>query len=425
MDAFARFTTNELEFTFFDLPTHLLYLTEGWQRLTPDRIKRAFVSGKLQGSGRLGDKPTNYFDNGGVAVAFRTHENRLGAWRVGGKLGDPLNPRGVKVRYKLVHDSESQKPKPVTITGEVADQNGKPLANVRWRISAVENWHDGQWELIHNSSMPQWAFTDAAGRFTLTFNGPQRFDLQFAGLDKLAPAFAYEVSSETRDLKMVMKPGIPLRGTVIASNSKRIPGNVLVELQLPGRDVWYQQDTATDADGHFIFYVCLPPTEPNKAIPAKWQITCAGTVLPFDAIGTSIGMNLLVDARAEIIVKTNALPTPATQPPADREMARLKLEQAEREVKAAELKFSVGTITEYALQKVKLSRDVAAAEVKGDAVEVARLKLAVADLDLDVVGKKVALGLAPQTEYDQAKLARDTAAVRYQQAQTADDASHR
>ena len=234
VDAFARFTTNELGFTFFDTPTHLLYLTKGWQRLKPDRIKRAFVSGKLPGSGRLGDKLTNYFDNGGVAVAFRTHENRLGAWRIGGKLGDPLNPRGVKIRYKLVQ----------------ADNT----------------------------------------------------------------AFAKS--------------------------------------------------------------------------PAP----------------------------------TNA---PAAEKPAGQAIARLKLQQAELAVKDAELKFSVGTLTEYELKKVKLSRDIAAAEVKGDPTEVARLTLAVAELDLDVVGKKVAFGLAPQSEYDQAKLARDSAAARYKLAQSTADPSHR
>jgi len=115
VDALARFTTNEFEFAFFDMPTHLLYLTDGWQSLKPDRIKRALVSGKLPGSGRFGDKLTNYFDNSGVAVAFRTRENRLGAWRMAGKVGDPLNPRGVKVRYKLVQrmpDTGTQDPQP-------------------------------------------------------------------------------------------------------------------------------------------------------------------------------------------------------------------------------------------------------------------------------------------------------------------------
>jgi serine/threonine protein kinase len=93
--------------------------------------------------------------------------------------------------------------------------------------------------------------------------------------------------------------------------------------------------------------------------------------------------------------------------------ARLKLQQAELELKNAEMKFAIGTITEYDLQKIRLARDLAAAEVKGDVVEAARLKLAAADLVLDVAGKKLAVGKATQQEYDQAKLARDLERERY------------
>jgi hypothetical protein len=228
-------------------------------------------------------------------------QNRNGLKGILQITGFTENPRGVKLRYKLVQNLDAQKTKPAAITGQVTDQNKKPLANVRWRISAIEEWRDGQWELIHNLGWPQWSATDADGRFTLTFQGKQRFDLQFEG-GECAPGFVYEVSPETQDLNVVLKPGIPLRGTVIASNSSRIPGNVRVELQLPCRDVWYQQENITDADGHFTFYVCAPPTEPNKALPAKWQISCAGTVIPFDVTSEkSIAMKLVVDARAEIV----------------------------------------------------------------------------------------------------------------------------
>jgi hypothetical protein len=210
------------------------------------------------------------------------------------------------IRYKMVQNSEAQKPKSDSLVGQVTDQSGKPLANVSWRVSAVEEWRDGQWELIHNLGDPQWAFTDTEGRFTLTFQGRQRFDLQFAS-GEFAPVFVYEVSPETRDLKVAMKPGIPIRGTVIAPDSNRIPGHVRVELLLPCRDVWYQQETITDADGHFTFYACPPPTEPNKAIPSKWQISCAGTVFPFAVEqAKSIGMSLQVDMRkAKPVNNTN------------------------------------------------------------------------------------------------------------------------
>jgi hypothetical protein len=242
--------------------------------------------------------------NGPSIYGFQTREGAIGLLQVNSFPGDPDR---LRIRYKLVQNSEAQKPKPDSLVGQVMDQNGKSLANVRWRISAIEEWRDGQWELIHNLGWPQWSSTDADGRFTLNFQGKQRFDLQFENNGELAPAFVYEVSPAAQNLKVVMKPGIPFHGTVIASNSDRIPGNVHVELMLPGRDVWYQQETLTDADGHFTFYVCAPPIEPNKALPAKWQISCAGTVVRFEATTEkSIGMNLTVDARAEIIVNTNA-----------------------------------------------------------------------------------------------------------------------
>jgi hypothetical protein len=115
--------------------------------------------------------------------------------------------------------------------------------------------------------------------------------------------------------------------------------------------------------------------------------------------------------------KPNAVTTSEAEKNASQEIIQLKLQQAELELKNAEMKFAIGTITEYDLQKIKLARELAAAEVKGDNAEVARLQLAIADLDLDVAGKKLAVGKATQQEYAQAKLARDAAAARYQQVQ--------
>jgi hypothetical protein len=91
---------------------------------------------------------------------FQTREGGLGILQINGFTE---NPRGVKIRYKLAQHSEAQTPKPAAITGQVTDQNGKPLANVRWRISAIEAWRDGQWELTHNLGEPNGG--DRTGRF--------------------------------------------------------------------------------------------------------------------------------------------------------------------------------------------------------------------------------------------------------------------
>ncbi|HEU6449271.1 MAG TPA: protein kinase [Verrucomicrobiae bacterium] len=274
--------------------------SQTWDNLSPELL------GQLERGPR---QDTNFFAplnsdwSSPPTWLFQTREGSVGILQI---TGFTPNPRSVKIRYKLVQNSEAQKSKPEekTVIGHVIDQSNKPLAGIRWRISGIEEWRDGQWELIHNLGFPQWKLTDSSGRFQLTFHGRQRFDLQLDG-EEFAPAFLYEISSDSKDLNVVMKPGIPVNGTVIASNSNRIPGYVNVELQLPGRDVWYQRETITDADGRFTFYVGAPLTEPNKAFPAKWQVACAGQTFPFDAsIEKSISIRLLVDAKAEII-KTN------------------------------------------------------------------------------------------------------------------------
>ncbi|HXR48113.1 MAG TPA: protein kinase [Candidatus Limnocylindrales bacterium] len=94
------------------------------------------------------------------------------------------------------------------------------------------------------------------------------------------------------------------------------------------------------------------------------------------------------------------------------EIALLKLQAAEQNVKTAEAQFAVGIITATDLKKTRLIRDIAAAEAKGDSVAVDRLNLQICDLDLDVVGKLVAIGKATPQEYEAAKLTRDEAAVR-------------
>ena len=104
---------------------------------------------------------------------------------------------------------------------------------------------------------------------------------------------------------------------------------------------------------------------------------------------------------------------------ADHKIAQLKLQNAELEVQDSERKVAVGVLPSNELQKAKLLRDLAAAEVQDDKLESARLKLAVAELDLNVVTNQLALGLAKQKAYAEARLVRDTERIRYQQIQAA------
>ena len=96
-----------------------------------------------------------------------------------------------------------------------------------------------------------------------------------------------------------------------------------------------------------------------------------------------------------------------------KDIARLKLEIAERELNEVARKQQVGVATTSELEKAKMARDIAAAELKGDAVEVARLKLQVTEVDFRDIQKRVEVGMAAQLDYDKAKLARDVAAAEY------------
>lgn len=184
-----------------------------------------------------------------------------------------------------------------TRVGRVVDQAGNLIENVRWRIGAVEDWRDGRWALTHYSGVPREYFTDGEGRFELPFHGRQRFDLQF-DRSGFGPVFLYRVAQEASELRVVMKAGILVRGTVVCSDENLFRERVLVELRLPGRDFWFQQKTLTDADGHFEFYASTPPLEPGRAAPSRWQIVCAGKVVLIDVTDAEP-----VDVQIELSVK--------------------------------------------------------------------------------------------------------------------------
>ncbi|MHB8520611.1 MAG: protein kinase domain-containing protein [Limisphaerales bacterium] len=99
------------------------------------------------------------------------------------------------------------------------------------------------------------------------------------------------------------------------------------------------------------------------------------------------------------------------------EVARIRLRLAELELKEVENTHRVGVATPLDYEKAKCSRDIAAAEMKGDRLEVMRLKLRIAELELHDVEKMRENGRATPGAYEQAKLARDLAAVAYSQEQ--------
>jgi type II secretory pathway pseudopilin PulG len=105
VDALAWFGHNEFQIVDFDAPMQMLYLPEGWPHLSPDRVKRALITGGFR-EGVMGNRLSVSFDNSPIAYAFRTRANAIGAWRFSGKVGDPMSI-AIKIRYKLVQNSTS------------------------------------------------------------------------------------------------------------------------------------------------------------------------------------------------------------------------------------------------------------------------------------------------------------------------------
>lgn len=184
-----------------------------------------------------------------------------------------------------------------SVRGQVVDENGKPLAGVVWRISGIEDLNDGKWKRVSYSGWAAENFTDADGRFVIPFQSPRRYDLQFHK-PGFAPTFMYEVAADSPELKVMLKRGESIHGTVtqLIDGKPQPLNNETVELRLPAWDFWYQEKVITDTDGKFEFRVGAPPTEPatppgnffgsttnqDSQPKRKWQLVCAGEIIQVD-----------------------------------------------------------------------------------------------------------------------------------------------
>ncbi len=98
-------------------------------------------------------------------------------------------------------------------------------------------------------------------------------------------------------------------------------------------------------------------------------------------------------------------------------VARRKIQFLEQQMREIENKRNVGAATSFDYEKAKAARDIAIAELQGDAVEAARLKLNMAELELTVAQKKFEVGRATGLEVEKAKLDRDVAKIEYEEEQ--------
>jgi len=170
----------------------------------------------------------------------------------------------------------------VSVRGQVVDDNGVPVGGVKWMISAFEEFQGGKWIHVFNFGAPRIDFSDSNGEFAIPFNKNQRYDLQFSK-HGYAPAFLFQVEVNSPEIKVVLKRGVLICGTVsnrAGATVEPVIGETVI-LRLPCRDFWYQEQVLTDHKGRYEFHACAPPDEPD-GIKRKWQVVVAGKVVEID-----------------------------------------------------------------------------------------------------------------------------------------------
>jgi hypothetical protein len=170
------------------------------------------------------------------------------------------------------------------VSGKVTDETGKPLSGVTWSISAIEEWRDGKWEVVYYTGRTLEHTTAENGQFEVTFHGNQRYDLQFYKWG-YGPSFLFQISSDSPELHVIMKPGVLVSGEVevLGKSAHAFGGEILVSLRLPNpRGLWFKRSTCVDHAGKFRFHAGPPPTIPGLQEVPKWQVVCAGEVVTID-----------------------------------------------------------------------------------------------------------------------------------------------
>jgi len=179
--------------------------------------------------------------------------------------------------FRIVGGLQAGRPA-LTVPGVVTDEEGKPLAEVNYRISGVWSFRNGLWGL--RTGIAPELTTDRKGRFVLQFfESNIKYDLQF---DKAgyAPSFLYDISPDSEELKVVMKRGVRFCGTVtrLVDGERKPVNSTTVTLRLPAESSWYQKRTLTDLDGEYVFRVSPPPPPRRR----KWQVVFADEIVEID-----------------------------------------------------------------------------------------------------------------------------------------------
>jgi serine/threonine protein kinase len=406
-----------LDSTFSNLllgDTKLMDLNEeSWDRTSPAQLIQAIQS--INWANQSLPPYIQVNTNGLATYGFETREGGTGLLQITA-LTD--RPRGVKIRYKLVQNETTNTP---------ASQNAAHADNVNFTVAA-----SGTAPLSY-----QWRFQDTnlpAAVQNLSF-GPVMERVLPDQQGEQGPFINFESG------ELVSAPN----SLVENRNDRTLLIDWLVEARADASAI------AGENGGHrLVSYTrdtCFSEVRPSSwermnesGLLYAWQLAARTNkivlgnpdLLPRTFVfETRTGIHGLlqitgftdnprgVKIRYKLVQngKQNTSPASEAESNANQETARLKLQQAEQELENTKKKVEVGLAPPVDYDKAKLSRDIAAAEVKGDIVEVARLKLAIAELDLEVAGKKLSVGKATQQEYEQAKLARDAEMIRYKMVQ--------
>ena len=312
-----------------------------------------------------------------VTYYFRTREGTSGLLQI---TGFTDNPRGVKIRYKLVQNGNS--PTPLALARKATGFGSA----VEWVLanSAAINLAAGQMKALPESITRQKSSPEK-DTAACAWMERERMDFAYLGID----GFYCMV----RDTVTLRRDSWEQYGPEFLAESLRDLGQNVAgrfgDSSPLNNPTNYTYGFKT-SEGWFGLLQVTGFTDNPRGVKIRYKLAQQG------------------GSRARTI---------RAEQTANEEIGQLRLQSAIREVEAAENRFSVGQITSYELQKVKLARDIATAEVKGDFAEVARLKLQICDLEMDVVGKMLAVGKATHQEYEKVKLARDEAAVNLREIQ--------
>jgi hypothetical protein len=132
------------------------------------------------------------------------------------------------------------------IAGRVTDAAGRPVGNVE--ILALADGHEfAEWRKVRGGGVA-WARSDAHGRFELGWLLPGRGYTVLAGGGEWSAVTARSVTTGTEDLRLSVRRGAVLSGTLVGPDGGPVADAYLV---LPGPAGFPRAWTRTESDGAF------------------------------------------------------------------------------------------------------------------------------------------------------------------------------